>query len=126
MPSSSFAPKYWEKKSIPPPTNPQYPLNIREENCAQRPTAPTSICPREAIIIVSIIEAVVVRRFCIATGTAITATFFMKEGQSKRAAVRIIEQVGGSGAGASFLSPENVSARAALSLSYPENRPLSR
>ena len=76
MPSSSFAPQYWEKNSMPPPTKPQYPLNIREENWAHSPTAPTCVWPREAIIMVSTMEPVVVRRFCSATGTAITAIFF--------------------------------------------------
>ena len=72
---------------MPPPTNPQYPENIREENCAQRPTAPTSVCPREAIIIVSTMEPVVVSRFCSATGTAITAIFFRNDPQGYRAFV---------------------------------------
>ena len=85
MPSSSFAPQYWEKNSMPPPTKPQYPLNISEENWAQSPTAPTCVGPREAIIIVSTMDPVVVSRFCSATGTAITATFFRKSRQGKRA-----------------------------------------
>ena len=84
MPSSSFAPKYWAKNSMPPPTKPQYPLNIRDENCAQRPTAPTSVCPRDAIIIVSTMDPVVVSRFCSATGTAITATLRRKLPQANR------------------------------------------
>ena len=66
---------------MPPPTKPQYPENMRDENWAQRPTAPTSVVPREAIIIVSTMEPVVVSRFCSATGIAMTAIFFRKEDQ---------------------------------------------
>ena len=61
---------------MPPPTNPQNAANIREENCAHRPTAPTSGLPSDEIIMVSTMEPVVDSRFCSATGTAITAIFF--------------------------------------------------
>ena len=73
MPFSSFAPQYCEKNSMPPPTKPQYPENISDENCAHRPTAPTAVSPSGAIIIVSTMLPVVVSRFCSATGMAITA-----------------------------------------------------
>ena len=75
---SSFAPQYCEKNSMPPPTKPQYPENISDENWAQRPTAPTDVSPSGAIIIVSTMLPVVVRRFCSATGMAITARFRRK------------------------------------------------
>ena len=47
---------------------------MSEENWAQRPTAPTVFSPREAIIMVSTMEPVVVSRFCRATGMAMIAT----------------------------------------------------
>ena len=83
MPSSSFAPQYCEKNSMPPPTKPQYPANSSEENCAQSPMEPTAFSPSGAIIMVSIMLPVVVSRFCRATGMAITAIFFRKERHGK-------------------------------------------
>ena len=74
---------------MPPPTKPQNPANISDENWAHSPTAPTWVLPSEAIIIVSTIAPVVVSRFCSAIGPAITATRRMKSRQGK-GAVRMI------------------------------------